>query len=135
MGAYLLPGGRLSAWDHHEFRSRCRVRTSFRAARGDLAGLELEVAVRIAARGGAPPLDLEQVYRRGLAYVEAGRLREARAMLVAGEPAYRAAALRERREPEGMEAWLEVADLRRRLMRALGVEEAPTPAEHFRDGA
>jgi hypothetical protein len=124
VGSYLLPDDRLAAWDHHEFRSRCSVRSRFRAARGDLARLELELAARTAAERGSPPLDLEQVYRRGLAYVEAGRLPEARAMLVAGERGYRAAARQARMQPEVTAAWLEIARLRLRLMRALGVEEA-----------
>jgi hypothetical protein len=126
VAAYLLPDNRLAAWDHHDFSSRCSVRSRFRAARGDAATLELELAARIVAERGRPPLDLEQVYRRGLAYVEAGRLPEARAMLVAGERGYRAAALQARARPERTEAWLEIAKLRLRLMRALGVEEAPT---------
>jgi hypothetical protein len=129
VSSYLLPGNRLAAWDHHDFRGRCVVRSRFRAARGDVAILELEVAARIAAERGRPPLELEQVYRRGLAYVEAGRLTEARAMLVAGERGYRAAARQARSQPEARAAWLDVARLRLRLMRALGVEEA-SPSGH-----
>jgi hypothetical protein len=124
--SYLLPDDRLAAWDHHDFRSRCSVTSRFRAARGEVASLELELAARIAAERGRPPLDLEQIYRRGLAYVEAGRLPEAQAMLLAGERGYRAAALQARARPERTEAWLEIARLRLRLMRALGVEEAPS---------
>ena len=128
VASYLLPDNRLAAWDHHDFRSRCSVRSRFRAARGEAVALERELATRIAAERGGPPLDVEQIYRRGLAYVEAGRIPEARDMLVAGERGYRAAALQARAQPERTEAWLEIAKLRLRLMRALGVEE--TTPEH-----
>ncbi len=56
--------------------------------------------------------------------MEAGRLEEARAMLVLGERSYRAAAQRLR--SAGRQAALaDVQRMRQGLMRALGLEEKP----------
>jgi len=122
---YLLPGNRLEAWDHLRFRSGCETRSQFRAARGAQAEVEAELAARVAKAYGKRSLELDEVYRRGLAYVEAGRLVEARAMLLLGERGFRAADERVRRQqaPGAADPLAEVRRLRARLLRALGYEE------------
>lgn len=139
-GFYLLPDGRLAAWDHHEFRERCRVDNEFRAARGELIDTERAVTERLTALGVR--YSLVQAYQRGLAYVEAGRLEDARAMLVLGERTYRPARLEARARararaqgdtppnPQEGKQDVDLADaerLRAALMRALGVEETSPP--------
>jgi hypothetical protein len=121
---YLLPGNRLQSFDHCEFRVGCGQRNHFRAARGEAIALERELEARIAREHGAPKLALEQLYQRGLAYVEVGRVADARAMLVAAESAYRALLARAPASPgpETQRALAESGRLRGKLMRALGVE-------------
>jgi hypothetical protein len=121
-GFYLLPKGRLTAWDHHVFRERCNADNEFRAARGALIEVENEATRRLTAMGVR--YSLVQAYQRGLAYVEAGRLGDARAMLVLGERTYRPARL----DTEGDQEDLADAErLRAALMRALAVEEVDAP--------
>jgi len=123
-GYYLLPGGRLVAYDHYGFRERCRSENEFRAARDEaLVATEREALGRVSAVGTR--LSLAQAYRRGLEYVEAGRLPEARGMLVVGERSYRAS-VRKLRAAGELTELAEVERMRRSLMRALGVRE-PTP--------
>jgi hypothetical protein len=124
-GFYLLPGNRLAAWDHHEFHERCRADNEFRAARGAQIASEREASARLTAMGVT--YSLVQAYQRGLAYVEAGRLDDARAMLVLGERTYRSARMREASEQEESDGLGEAERLRAALMRALGVEEIPAP--------
>ena len=121
---YLLPRNRLQSFDHYEFRPGCDQRSHFRAARGEAMALERELEARIARAHGGPQLALEQLYQRGLAYVEVGRVADARAMLVAAEPAYRAQQVRARHERgiEAQRARAESTRLRGNLMRALGVK-------------
>jgi hypothetical protein len=121
---YLLPGNRLQSFDHYEFRPGCGQRNHFRAARGESVALERELEVRIVREHGRPELALDQLYQRGLAYVEVGRVADARAALVGAEPAYRALRARTRRSTgiEAQRALAESGRLRGNLMRALGVE-------------
>lgn len=123
---YLLPRNRLQSFDHYEFRSGCDQRNHFRAARGEGVALERELEARVAREHGSPRRTLDQLYQRGLAYVEVGRVEDARAMLVAAEPAYRAQRARARRAPgvESQRALAESSRLRGNLMRALGVKPA-----------
>jgi hypothetical protein len=123
---YLLPGDRLAAWDHVRFRGDCALTTEYRAARGPEAATESEVTARIRKTYGKTSLELDEVYRRGLAYVEAGRLLEAQAMLTLGERGFRAAELALRRSGARLDAdpLAELRRLRASLMRALGVEES-----------
>jgi len=121
-GYYLLPGNRLGARDHYAFRDRCALRNEFVAARGALVPIEREAMRRVAARSGATRLELSQAYRRGLAYVEAGRLDDASAMLVVGERGYRAATSQLVVGQTAPESVREATRLRANLMRALGVE-------------
>jgi hypothetical protein len=132
-GFYLLPKDRLAAWDHHEFRDRCRVDNEFRAARGALIETERQATQRLTALGVR--YSLVQAYQRGLAYVEAGRLDDARGMLVLGERTYRPARLEAQAKARARaddatedtkihkEDLAEAERLRAALMRALGVEE------------
>jgi hypothetical protein len=124
---YLLPDNRLEAWDHLRFRSGCETRSQFRAARGAQAEVEAELSARVAKAYGKRTLELDEVYRRGLAYVEAGRLVEARAMLLLGERGFRAADERLRRQqaPGAGDPLADVRRLRDRLLRALGYEAEP----------
>ncbi len=121
---YLLPRNRLQSFDHYEFRPGCDQRNHFRAARGEAIALERELEARIAREHGRPQLALDQLYQRGLAYVEVGRVADARTVLVAAEPAYRAQRARARhaRGIEAQRALAESGRLRGNLMRALGVE-------------
>jgi hypothetical protein len=121
---YLLPRNRLRSFDHYEFRPGCDQRNHFRAARGEGVAIERELEARIAREHGRPRLALDQLYQRGLAYVEVGRTEDARAMLVAAEPAYRAQRARARRATDGgaQQALAESSRLRGNLMRALGVQ-------------
>jgi hypothetical protein len=121
-GYYLLPDNRLAARDHYSFRDRCAVRNQFSAARGAQIPLEREAMRRVAAWQGATRLDLAQAYRRGLAFVEAGRLDDARAMLVASEPGYRAVTSRLAIGSRAPDSIIEATRLRANLMRALGLE-------------
>lgn len=121
VGYYLLPDLRLQAYDHYAFGKACAVKNEFRAARGEAIALELAAAQRVASDYGRMPIDLVQLYRRGLAYLEAGRVREAEAVLTTGEPLFREAGARVRQGAHG-DAFDEAARLRAQLMRALGVK-------------
>ncbi|MGH0032605.1 MAG: hypothetical protein ACQGVC_22665 [Myxococcota bacterium] len=118
-GFHLLPGNRVVAYDHYDFRERCVPSNHFLAARGPAIALEREAFARLSVLGTR--FSLEQAYRRGLAYLEAGRVAEARAMLLLGERSYRASAAK-LREAGRTDALAEVDRLRASLMRALGVE-------------
>lgn len=122
---YLLRAGRLAGYDHVEFGARCGVRDQFFAARGDDVPLESELSAYILEHVGRRHLDLPQTYRRGLGYVEAGRLREARAIARLAEGAYRAAALQAQQRGTRPPAFDEVERLRDRLHRALGMDAGP----------
>ena len=122
VGYYLFLGDRLAAYDHYAYREQCKSINEFRAARGMLVDTERQALDRVSGKGTR--ISLTQAYRRGLAYVEAGRLTEARAMLVLGERSYRLAA--ERLRAGGRQDALDgVQRVREGLMRALGVEEKP----------
>jgi len=118
---YLLRAGRLVAYDHYAFGARCAVRDQFFAARGEAAALETALSAWIREHVGRRRLDLPQTYRRGLAYVEAGRLEEARALARIAERAYRAAVLEARRQGAPAQALRDVERLRGRLHGALGI--------------
>lgn len=127
LGTYLLPGGRVEAFDHPEFGKLCAVTSQFRAARGDAIPLERAAATRVSVAFGRVPVDLAQLYQRGLAYLEAGRVDEAEAALTRGEIGFRGM---EQRVADGAiprSALDEAARLRARLMRALGVEAREIP--------
>ena len=124
-GFYLLPSNRVAVYDHYDFRERCAATNEFLAARGPHVAAEREAFARLAGLGNR--FTLVQAYRRGLAYLEAGRLPEARAMLLLGEKSYRASAEALRASGRA-EALAEAERMRAALMRALGVEvRAPDP--------
>ncbi len=125
VGYYLLPALRLSAYDHYDFGRVCAVQSQFLAARGPARLLEQVAVARIASHFGRVSLDLPQLYRRGLAYLEAGRVRDAEAALTSGEPGFLEVEARVRRGEADAEAFHEAARLRAQLMRALGVESRP----------
>jgi hypothetical protein len=123
VGYYLLPVLRLAAFDDYAFGRACVVTSTFRAARGG----HRRRAAAVHRHRFQPPHDRSvQLYRRGLAYLEAGRvlsagrygcragLRAASARLVPGQP-----------PPE---VYTEAARLRAQLMRALGVTTAEPAA-------
>jgi hypothetical protein len=121
-GYYLLPNNGLAAYDHYRFREGCGSANEFRAARGPLVVTEIEAFDRVSSAGRR--YSLAEAYRRGLAYVEAGRLQEARAMLVMGERSYRAVA-QQLRASGRLDALADAQRMRESLMRALGVEPRP----------
>jgi hypothetical protein len=129
VGYYLLPGRRLSGYDHYDFGKACAVTDQFRAARGTAVPLERVATRRIAAAFGRVPVDLPQLYRRGLSFLEAGRVPDAEAALATGEAGFLELEARAKRGEANAEAFQEAGRLRAQLMRALGVEsraKAPT---------
>ncbi|MEM7408780.1 MAG: hypothetical protein AAF430_00920 [Myxococcota bacterium] len=114
IASYLLPAGALDAYDHRAFDAGCEVSEAFRAARPETAAMERALADYVTARHGRQPLSLIGLYRRGLAYVEAGRIAEARGVLSMGERSFHQAI----RGP-GVDG-SEIKRLRERLRRALG---------------
>lgn len=127
---YVLPSRRLAAFDHYTFAKACAVTNAFRAARGSVIPLERAAAQRVAADFGRVPLDPAQLYRRGLAYLEAGRVRDAQGVLTAAEPGYRLVSMRLEPGKPAPEVYTEAKRLRAQLMRALGVTATEPPATH-----
>jgi hypothetical protein len=130
VGYYLLPKLRLEGFDDYAFGKICSVTNTFRAARGPSIPLERAAAQRVALDFGRVPIEPAQLYRRGLAYLEAGRVAEAQAVLTLAEPGFRAASAHVEPGKPVPEAYTEAARLRAQLMRALGVKAEPTPAPH-----
>jgi hypothetical protein len=128
VGYYLLPGLRLDGFDDYGFGKACAVKNQFRAARGPTIPLEHAATQRVATEFGKVPIDVPQLYRRGLAYLEAGRVLEAQAVLTTAEPGFRLASERAKESPVHSETYAEAARLRAQLMRALGVKAVDVPA-------
>ena len=128
VGYYVLPGLRLDGFDDYGFGKACTVKNQFRAARGPAIALEHAASQRVAIDFGKVPLDVPQLYRRGLAYLEAGRVLEAQAVLTTAEPGFRAASELAKESPVHSETYAEAARLRAQLMRALGVKAVELPA-------
>jgi hypothetical protein len=126
VGYYLFPALRLEAFDDYAFGRTCAVTNSFRAARGPTVPLERAAAQRVASDFGRMPVDPAQLYRRGLAYLEAGRVTDAEAVLTVAEPGFRAASAHVQPGTQPPEAYTEAARLRAQLMRALGVKAVPS---------
>ena len=129
VGYYLFPNLRLDGFDDYRFGKACSVKNQFRAARGPAVALEHGASQRVAIDFGKVPMDVPQLYRRGLAYLEAGRVLEAQAVLTTAEPGFRLASERAKENAARNETYAEAARLRAQLMRALGVKavEAPPP--------
>jgi hypothetical protein len=124
---YLLPAGRLEAWDHATFREDCHATNEFVPARGAAVALERGAMLALRERGGRVQIGLGDTYRRGFAFVEAGRLDEARAMLEAGERLRRRQLLEVRAGRMSPDLLRETQRPREKLMRALGLEPIPLP--------
>lgn len=128
---YLIRRGQVEAYAYSDFHARCEIHERFRAARGESVALESSLTAHIQDRHGRRQLDLAQTYRRGLGYVEAGRLAEAHAMLRLGDRGYRDAVRRQQRkkseeastreERKAADQMADVSRLRGNLQRALGV--------------
>jgi hypothetical protein len=131
IASYLLPDRRLAAFDHYDFGKVCAVTNQFRAARGEAIVLERAASTRMTAAYGRVPVDLPQLYQRGLAYLEAGRVQDAQAALMRGEIGYRDVEQRIAAGQLPARALEEASRQRARLMRALGVAArdltAPAP--------
>jgi len=84
---YLLRGETLIAWDHWNYRAHCVPVNSFRPARGDDQALEQTLLRFVAQRFPNPRTPAEIRFDRGVAYLEAERIVEARRMLKAGDRA------------------------------------------------
>jgi hypothetical protein len=84
---FLLPGGRLAAYDHWSFGPRCAVGSRFRPLPADSPSRESERDLLrwLEQRHPPGPLPLELRFVRGRAYAEAGRLEEARSLLRFGD--------------------------------------------------
>jgi hypothetical protein len=85
---YLLPEGRLAAWDHHEFGDACVVLDEFEPARGNQVPDEKNLLTY--AKKSFPPsvVHVNELYEHGIAYARAGRLDDAQAMLDAGDKGF-----------------------------------------------
>ncbi len=122
---YLLFDNRLLAWDHYAFRPGCITENRFRAVRPERAEIENLALREFAARHPITHLGVTDIYRRGLAYVEAGRYEDAYGMLTLGDAGL--ARLKRRPELSEMEAAtsiderVEAERLREKLRRALGL--------------
>jgi hypothetical protein len=86
---FLLPGGRLAAWDHFGFGPRCALGNSFRplSALSPARANERDLLRWLEQRHPPGRIPLELRFQRGRAYAAAGRLEEARAMLRFGDDA------------------------------------------------
>lgn len=84
---YLLRGGSLVAWDHWTYGARCVPENSFRPARSEDRYTEKTLLRFAAQRFPNPVTPYETRFDRGLAYLEAERIDEARRMLKAGDRA------------------------------------------------
>jgi len=84
---YLLSGGSLVAWDHWTWGARCGPENSFRPARTEDRYTEKTLLRFVAQRFPNPVTPPEIRFDRGLAYLEAERIDDARRMLKAGDRA------------------------------------------------
>jgi CHAT domain-containing protein/tetratricopeptide (TPR) repeat protein len=94
---YLLPEGRLRAYEHHRLDDTCLTKLFFEPATGDQVLLEEELIERLGGvefQRSMRPLD---AYRKGFGYAKVGRIREARRMLEFGDAAFSVRATRDLR--------------------------------------
>jgi hypothetical protein len=82
---YLLPGGRLVAWDHHNFGDACTMADEFEPARGDQIADEKHLIEYVQKSFPPSVVHVDELYYKGLAYARVGRLDDAQAMLAAGD--------------------------------------------------
>ncbi len=140
---YLLFDNRLQAWDHYDFEQGCTIENRFRAVRPQHAEVERLALQEFAARHPITHLSVADLYRRGLAYVEAGRDEEAYTMLELGDVGL--ARLSRLPPPSEVQAARQIDErveaerLREKLRRALGLagederaRRAPDPRRRLR---
>ena len=84
VGFYLLPENRLAAYDHYDFVEGCTVYNAFRPATGELVQLERTVEAYIAKTHPASMIHVTELFRKGIAYAEVGRIDDAKRMLREG---------------------------------------------------
>lgn len=82
---YLLPAGRLAAWDHHDFGDACTMLFEFEPARGDQIADEKHLLEYVKKSFPSSVIHPNELYGQGLAYTRVGRLDDAQAMLEAGD--------------------------------------------------
>jgi hypothetical protein len=117
---FLLPAGRLAAFDHWTFGPRCALANAFRPLAADSPSQVTERDLLRWLDQRHPPgrVPVEIRFQRGAAYTEAGRLEEARAMLRFADDALQSREdLFEKREVSTAEA--EAFEAEGRRLRAL----------------
>jgi hypothetical protein len=82
---FVLQRGALAAFDHWSFGPRCAVGNAFAPAPAPLLETERTLRRFVDQRHPPAPPPLSIQLRRGLAYLAAGRVQEARAQLAAGD--------------------------------------------------
>lgn len=82
---YLLPDGKLAAWDHHDFGDSCTVFDEFEPARGNEIADEKHLLEYVQKSFPSSIVHVNELYLKGIAYVRALRLDDAQAMLDAGD--------------------------------------------------
>jgi hypothetical protein len=82
---YLFQAGQLTAFDHTEFESDCKMRRSFRSSPARDEETEQTLLRWVAQRNPGSKPDAADRIRLGIARVEAGRLDEGEAALAAGD--------------------------------------------------
>jgi hypothetical protein len=87
-GWYLLPAGRLAAWDHYAFGDACTMFDLFQPATGELVADEKRLAAWIEKNAPRSVVHARETYTKGIAYARAGRIDDARASLAAGDAAF-----------------------------------------------
>jgi len=84
---FVLQGGALAAYDHWTFGPRCTLGNAFAPSPPALLDTERTLRRFVDQRHPPAPPPLAIRFRRGLAYLAAGRVEEARAELQAGDQA------------------------------------------------
>lgn len=87
-GWYLLPDGRLAAWDHYAFGDACTMHDFFEPATGTLVDQEKRVIAWMHEKAPRSVVHAGEIYAKGIAYARVGRIDDARASLVAGDAAF-----------------------------------------------
>jgi hypothetical protein len=85
---YLLPEGRLAAWNHYEFGDACTVLNEFEPARGNQASDEKHLLEYVKKSFPSSGVHVNELYLHGIAYAHAGRTDDAQAMLDAGDKGF-----------------------------------------------
>jgi hypothetical protein len=117
---FLLPGGAVAAYDHWSFGPRCALANALRPARPEHREVERELLRFLEQRHPPRPLPFELRIARGLAFVAAGRLDAAHALLASADQAIgaRRDLFEERTASAEEEAAFEAEQARLRALRA-----------------